>query len=83
MYIVVFDYYRESPGRYAIDRFPINVILDELPSTLSRRTYYGIHGVAQIDLSFEIRSDGYCAPPTSDRVNVSKGKIHQFFYVSI
>ncbi len=45
-------------GRYAVDRFAINIILDGLPSTLSRRTYHGIYGIAQFDLSFEIQSDG-------------------------
>ncbi len=62
LYIVVYDVYRINGmpmGRFAIDRFPINVTLDEIPSSLSRQTYDGIYGIAQLDLSFEIESDDY------------------------
>ncbi len=68
MHIVVYDVYRvlETPfGRFAVDRFAINITLDGLPSTLSRRTYHGIYGVAQFDLSFEIQSDGHYRPQYS------------------
>jgi len=72
---VVYDAYRVSGmpfGRYAIDRFPINITLDGLPSTLSRSTYYGIYGIAQLDLSFEIQSDGYYSPqyPTTPQLSI-------------
>ncbi len=62
MHIVVYDAYRPagfSLGLYAVDRFAINIVLDGLPSTLCRRTYHGIYGIAQFDLSFEIQSSEY------------------------
>ncbi len=68
MHIVVYDAYRVSSfflGRFAVDRFAINIILDGLPSTLSRRTYHGVYGVAQFDLSFAIQSDGHYRPQYS------------------
>ncbi len=68
MHIVVYDAYRVlyAPfGRLAVDRFAINISLDGLPSNLSRRTYHGVYGVAQFDLSFAIQSDGHYRPQYS------------------
>ncbi len=69
MHIVVYDAYRLSEGsplgRFAVDRFAINITLDGLPSTLSRHTYHGVYGVAQFDLSFAIQSDGHYRPQYS------------------
>ncbi len=69
MHIVVYDAYRVIEGSllglFAVDRFAINITLDGLPSTLSRRTYHGVYGVAQFDLSFAIQSDGHYRPQYS------------------
>ncbi len=65
LYIVVYDAYRInkiSMGLFAVDRFPINVTLEGIPSYLSRQTYDGIYGIAQLDLSFEIESNDYFTP---------------------
>ncbi len=69
MHIVVYDAYRVIEGSllglFAVDRFAINITLDGLPSNLSRRTYHGVYGVAQFDLSFAIQSDGHYRPQYS------------------
>ncbi len=65
MYIVVYDAYQNTSyiwDQYAINRFSINVNLNGMPSAQCRQTYYGIYGIAQLDLSFEITSDVYFSP---------------------
>ena len=58
-YIVVYDFYLPMPndplkGRYAVDRFAINVDLSAVPDYRCRQKYYGIYNISQFDLSFEI-----------------------------
>ncbi len=65
MYIVVYNAYQNTSyiwDRYAIDRFAININLNGMPSAKRRQTYYGIYGIVQLDLSFEITSDLYFSP---------------------
>ena len=65
-YIVVYDFYN-SMGRFAVDRFPLDISLgQEVPASIERKTYYGVYNIARFDFSFELTcSDGGSFPCSS------------------
>ena len=41
--------------RYAVDRFPLDITLgQEVPSSIERKTYYGVYNITRFELSFEL-----------------------------
>ena len=62
-YIVVYDYLHLM-GRFAVDRFPLDISLgQEVPASIERKTYYGVYNIARFDFSFELTcSDGGSFP---------------------
>ena len=65
-YLVVYDSYIHT-GRFAVDRFPLDISLgQEVPASIERKTYYGVYNIARFDLSFELTcSDGGSLPCSS------------------
>ena len=66
-YVVVYDFYNPEnvpPGRFAVDRFPLDISLgQEVPASIERKTYYGVYNIAKFDFSFELTcSDGGSFP---------------------
>ena len=56
---MIYDSNAALGGRYAVDRFLININLGPPPDCRTRQTYYGIYNISSFDLSFSIiGSDG-------------------------
>ena len=56
-YIVVYDSYQPEGnlmGRFAVDRFLIDLTLGPVPAVVPRQTYHGIYNISQFDLSFSV-----------------------------
>ena len=51
---MVYDANTALGGRYAVDRFAIDVDLGAVPANRSRQMYYGIYNISEFDLSFKI-----------------------------
>ena len=51
---MVYDSYIHT-GRFAVDRFPLDITLgQDVSASIERKTYCGVYNIANFDLSFEV-----------------------------